>query len=124
MQALQPMQMDLSKSTIPSPRWCMAAVGQASAHGGSAHWLQRVTWKARRTSGKRPISAYLTYVRFTESGTWFSDLQAVLHAWQPMQRVWSMTFAHCTAGPGMRLLLHVFLERSRTDFRAVDVSGG
>src|ERR1041385_6816980 len=29
-------------------------------------------------------------------GTMFSDLQAVVHAWQPMQRVWSMTFAHCT----------------------------
>src|SRR5688500_19048091 len=110
MQALQPMQMDLSKSTIPSPRWYMAAVGHASAQGGSAHWLQRVIWKARRTSGKRTISAYLTYVRFTESGTWFSDLQAVLQAWQPMQRVWSTTFAHCTTAPGTRLSLHVLLQ--------------
>src|SRR5438128_11410776 len=42
------------------------------------------------------MSTYLTYVRFTPRGTAFSDLQAVLQAWQPMQRVWSMTFPHCT----------------------------
>jgi hypothetical protein len=60
MQALQPMQTRLSKSTIPSGRWCMAAVGQASTQGGSAHWLQRVTWKARRACGNRPTSTYLT----------------------------------------------------------------
>ena len=29
--------------------------------------------------------------RVTESGTSFSDLHAVVQAWQPMQRVWSMT---------------------------------
>jgi hypothetical protein len=29
----------------------------------------------------------------TPSGTSFSDLHAVVQAWQPMQRVWSMTFA-------------------------------
>ena len=60
MQALQPMQTDLSKSTIPSGRWCIAAVGHAKTHGGSAHWLQRVTWNARRACGKRPTSTYLT----------------------------------------------------------------
>ena len=60
MHALQPMQTLLSKSTIPSARWNMAAVGQASTHGGSAHWLQRVTWKERRASGKSPVSTYLT----------------------------------------------------------------
>ena len=32
-------------------------------------------------------------MRVTPSGTRFSDLQAVVQAWQPMQRVWSMTFA-------------------------------
>jgi hypothetical protein len=32
----------------------------------------------------------------TPSGTSFSDLQAVVQAWQPMQRCWSMTFAHVT----------------------------
>jgi hypothetical protein len=40
------------------------------------------------------MSTYFTYVRVTESGTKFSDLQAVVQAWQPMQRVWSMTLAH------------------------------
>lgn len=80
MHALQPMQMDLSKSTIPSGRWNIAAVGQASTHGASSHWLHRVTWYARRTSGKMPMSTYLTYVRLTESGTSFSDLHAVEQA--------------------------------------------
>jgi hypothetical protein len=36
-------------------------------------------------------------LRLTPIGTAFSDLHAVLQAWQPMQRVWSMTFPHCTA---------------------------
>jgi ubiquinone/menaquinone biosynthesis C-methylase UbiE len=34
----------------------------------------------------------------TESGTSFSDLQAVVHAWQPMQRLWSKSFAHFGEG--------------------------
>ena len=79
---------------MPSGRWYMAAVGQAATHGASSHWLQRVTWNARRTCGKVPTSTYFTYVRVTPSGTSFSDLQAVVQAWQPMQRVWSMTFTH------------------------------
>ncbi len=44
MQALQPMQIDLSKSTMPSRRRYIAEVGQISTHGASSHWLQRVTW--------------------------------------------------------------------------------
>jgi hypothetical protein len=53
--------------------------------------LQRVTWNTRRAWGKTPTSTALTKVRVTPSGTSFSDLQAVVHAWQPMHRVWSMT---------------------------------
>jgi len=34
----------------------------------------------------------------TDSGTSFSDLQAVVQAWQPMQLSLSMTLAHFT-GP-------------------------
>ena len=56
--------------------------------------MHRVTWNARRACGKTPTSTYLTYVRVTESGTSFSDLQAVVQAWHPMQDEWSMTFAH------------------------------
>ena len=37
MHALHPMQADLSKSTIPSGRWNIAAVGHASTHGASSH---------------------------------------------------------------------------------------
>ena len=48
--------------------------------------------------GKKPVSTYFTYVRVTESGTSFSDLHAVVHAWQPIQRVWSITFAQRGAG--------------------------
>jgi len=43
MHALQPMQMDLSKSTMPSALLNIAVVGQAVTHGACAHWLQRVT---------------------------------------------------------------------------------
>ncbi len=43
MQALQPMQIDLSKSTMPSGRRNIALVGQAAVQGASSHWLQRVT---------------------------------------------------------------------------------
>src|SRR5262249_37293358 len=60
MHALQPMQMALSKSTIPSGRRYMAAVGQAVTQGQSSHWLQRVTWKARRACGNSPTSTDLT----------------------------------------------------------------
>jgi hypothetical protein len=60
MQALQPMQICLSKSTMPSARLYMAWVGQAATHGASVHWLQRVTWKERRASGKIPTSTDFT----------------------------------------------------------------
>ena len=60
MQALQPMQLALSKSTMPSARRYIAEVGQAVVQGESSHWLQRVTWKARRAWGKTPTSTALT----------------------------------------------------------------
>ena len=60
MQALHPMQIDLSKSTIPSRRANIAPVGQAVTHGAASHWLQRVTWNARRAWGKTPTSTDLT----------------------------------------------------------------
>jgi hypothetical protein len=70
----------------------MAEVGHAVTHGASSHWLQRVTWNARLAWGKVPTSTDFTNVLVTPSGTSFSDLQAVVQAWQPMQRLWSMTF--------------------------------
>ncbi len=60
MHALQPMQTDLSKSTMPSGRVYMALVGQAATHGASSHWLHLVTWNARRAWGKVPTSTDLT----------------------------------------------------------------
>ena len=60
MHALQPMQICLSKSTMPSSRRYMAWVGQADTHGASVHWLHRVTWKARRTCGNVPTSTDFT----------------------------------------------------------------
>src|SRR4030095_14150418 len=65
MHALQPMQIDLSKSTMPSGRRNIAPVGQAVTHGAYSHWLHRVTWNARRVCGNAPTSTYLTYVRVT-----------------------------------------------------------
>src|ERR1700687_372946 len=48
-------------------------------------------------------------------GKTFSDLHAVVHAWQPIQRVWSMTLAHWTgvfrAGSGSIILFE--LKRAR-----------
>jgi hypothetical protein len=72
---------------MPSARRYIARVGQAVTHGARSHWLHRVTWKARRTLGKVPMSTDLTYVRVTPIGTSFSDLHAVVQAWHPMQRV-------------------------------------
>src|SRR5581483_12362077 len=92
MHALQPTQISLSKSTIPSGRRYIACVGQAATQGASAHWLHLVTWNARRTWGNVPTSADFTYVRVTPSGTSFSLLHAVVQAWQPMHRSWSITF--------------------------------
>ena len=60
MHALQPMQMRLSKSTMPSSRRNIAWVGQALTHGASVHWLHRVTWKARRACGNTPTSTDFT----------------------------------------------------------------
>lgn len=37
----------------------------------------------------------------TPSGTSFSDLQAVVQAWQPMQLVWSISFAQRTGAAGL-----------------------
>ena len=87
------MQRPVSKSTMPSGRLNIAVVGQISTHGGSSQWLQRRTAMSRRVAGKVPRSTYLTHVRLTPKGTSFSDLQAVVQAWQPMQLVWSMTQA-------------------------------
>src|ERR1700678_2068976 len=60
MQALQPIQIDLSKSTIPSGRRYIAWVGHAAVHGASAHWLHLVTWNARRPCGNVPTSTAFT----------------------------------------------------------------
>ena len=54
---------------MPSARWYMAVTGQMRTHGGLAQWLQRVTWKCRRTLGNAPVSTYFTHVRYTPRGT-------------------------------------------------------
>ena len=75
---------------MPSLRRKRAVVGQISTQGASSQWLQRVTWKVRRVSGKTPFSTYLTQVRATPSGTSCSALHATEQAWQPMHRRLSM----------------------------------
>jgi hypothetical protein len=52
--------------------------------------ITRVTWANRRACGLSGILRH-PQITVTDSGTWFSDLHAVLQAWQPMHRVWSMT---------------------------------
>src|SRR5215469_1498206 len=63
--------------------------------GGFSQWLQRVTWNTRRVLGNCPFSTYLTQVRLTVSGTWFSVLQATVQAWQPMHLRLSITNPYC-----------------------------
>jgi hypothetical protein len=79
------------KSTIPLSRLKRAVTGQIVMHGASSQWLHLSTEKNRRVSGYSPFSMYLTHVRNVPSGTSFSDLQATVHAWQPMHLRWSMT---------------------------------
>src|SRR5690606_41238695 len=101
MHALHPMHASLSRSTIPSGRFSSARTGQIVTHGAFVHWLQRSTAKCRRTCGKVPISVYFTQVRKLPTGTWFSDLHATVHAWQPMHLRWSMTNPCCMGGARM-----------------------
>jgi len=77
---LQPMQMLVSKSTMPSERLNKADVGQIVTQGASVQWLHRIIEKDRSVSGHFPLSTYLTHVRFTPSGTWCSVLHATVHA--------------------------------------------
>jgi hypothetical protein len=91
MQDLHPIQMDVSKSTIPSERLWSADVGQIATHGASVQWLHRMIENDRMVSGHVPFSTYFTHVRLTPSGTWCSVLHATVHAWQPMHDVWSIT---------------------------------
>ena len=69
---LQPMQRSELKSTTPSLRRNSAVTGQIVTHGVRSQWLQRVTVKSRRLSGKGPFSTYFTQVRSTPIGTWCS----------------------------------------------------
>jgi hypothetical protein len=85
-QLLQPMQAAGSTSTIPSLRFTRALTGQIVTQGASVHWLHRSTPNERFTLGNSPSSTYLTQVRKLPGGTWFSDLQATVQAWQPMHR--------------------------------------
>jgi hypothetical protein len=80
MQLLQPMQLAVSKSTIPSVLRKSAPVGQIETQGASEQWLQRITEKNRLVSGQVPFSMYLTQVRFTPNGTSCSVLQATVQA--------------------------------------------
>ena len=66
-------------------------MGQMVTHGALSQWLQRRTAKCRRVLGNSPFSTYFTHVRNVPRGTRFSSLQATVQAWQPMQRVWSIT---------------------------------
>src|SRR5688572_11282388 len=95
MHARQPMHAPRSMSTMPSGRFSSALTGQMVTHGALLQWLQRRIAKWRRTLGKRPFSVYLTQVRKLPTGTSFSALQATVHAWQPMQRRWSIRNPYC-----------------------------
>jgi hypothetical protein len=69
MHDLHPMQMLVSKSTMPSDRLWSAEVGHIVTQGASEQWLQRMMENERMVSGHVPCSTYFTHVRFTPSGT-------------------------------------------------------
>jgi len=85
--------MSWSISTTPSSRCQVAPAGQTSMHEGLSQWLQSLGRKARRVSGKVPISTSGTQVRKWYSGTSFSILQAAVQAWQPTHLRRSMSIA-------------------------------
>src|SRR5262245_10977945 len=91
MHDLQPIQRSPLKSTIPLSRRNNAVTGQIVMQGASSQWLHLRTEKNRRVSGYSPFSMYFTQVRKVPSGTSFSDLQATVHAWQPIHLRWSIT---------------------------------
>ena len=101
MHDLQPMQRSGFRSTIPSSRFSSALVGQISTQGASLHWLQRRT-EAAAHLGELAGLGVLHPGAEAPQGTSFSDLQATVHAWQPMQREWSMTNPSCTVRPSGR----------------------
>ena len=80
---------------MPSSRFSSALTGQIVTHGAFVQWLQRSTAKCRRIAGNFPFSAYCTHVRKLPTGTSFSALHATVHAWQPMQRLWSIRKPYC-----------------------------
>ena len=53
--------------------------------GGARAWLHPVKMYFPLMAGYVPSSTYLTDVRKLLTGTSFSDLQATVQAWQPMQ---------------------------------------
>src|SRR5689334_9703417 len=104
MHDLQPMHASESKSTMPSSRLNSALVGQIFTHGASVQWLQRITPKSRRESGKVPESTYFTQVRNCPSGTWCSVLHATVQAWHPMHVRWSIAKPYLTGNHASRVL--------------------
>ena len=94
MHALQPMQIALSKSTMPSARRYIASVGQAVTHGASVALVAaRHLERAARLRERAHVDGLHVRAGDTERHL-VLDLHAVVHAWQPMQRVWSSTFSH------------------------------
>jgi hypothetical protein len=75
---------------MPSSRKNSASTGHISTQGASVQWLHRITEKSRRVCGNSPFSTCFTQVRLTPTGTWCSDLQAVVQAWQPIHFLLSM----------------------------------
>jgi hypothetical protein len=69
MQALHPIQLLVSKSTMPSDRLNKAEVGQIATHGASEQWLHRMMENERSALGHVPLSTYFTQVRLTPRGT-------------------------------------------------------
>jgi len=88
---LTPMQRSELKSTMPSLRWYIAVNRTDGDARPALAVVAARDLKYTPRVGNTPFSTYLTHVRLTPTGTWFSVLHATVQAWHPMHLRLSMT---------------------------------
>src|SRR3990172_3986262 len=87
----------------PSVRRQVAPTGQTGVHGGFSHCMHGRGRKRRRTFGYVPTSSFTTGRYTTPGGSWFSALQAIVQASQPLHFRRSITITHLRSPTGFRI---------------------
>src|SRR3990172_11189195 len=90
-------------ATTPSSRRHVAPTGQTWVHGGFSHCMHGRGRKRRRTFGYVPTSSFTTGRYTTPGGSWFSALQAIVQASQPLHFRRSITITHRRSPTGLRI---------------------